>query len=120
MAEWRQLPQAQTAFAAGVALLRGLPGPALCENLLMCERAGKPSVFDTYYVLDQIRLGRVDVRDITAMAVAQRFGAVEIGSTDTPERARQIRFTGAFMQALARRYKVALRTPDFVIWVPAG
>jgi hypothetical protein len=52
--------------------------------------------------------------------VAQRFGAVEIGSTDTPERARQIRFTGAFMQALARRYKVALRTPDFVIWVPAG
>ncbi|MDD2704893.1 MAG: glycosyltransferase family 39 protein, partial [Acidocella sp.] len=84
MAEWRQLPQAQTAFVGGVDLLRGVPGPALCENLLMCERAGKSSAFDPYYMLDQIRLGKIEAQDITVMAVTQRFGAVEIGSTDAP------------------------------------
>jgi hypothetical protein len=118
--EWRQLPQLQAQAASGVALLASMPGPALCENLLMCAQAGKPSAFNPYYVLDQIRLNRIDAREITAMAAAQRFGAVEIGDTDLPEPVHRIRFTPAFLQALCQNYRIALRTPAFTIWVPAG
>lgn len=117
--EWHALPRLQSEFAKGVSLLRNSALPVLCENLLMCYAAGKPSAFDPFYVLDQIQMGRLDGCRIVELVESQRLGVVEIGDTDVPAPATRRRFTGPFMQALAQRYKVVLRTPELAIWMPA-
>jgi hypothetical protein len=46
------------------------------------------------------------------------LGAVEIGDVDLANPNGTTRFSKAFLQALAQRYSVALRTPEILIWVP--
>lgn len=116
--EWRELPRHEADFAAGVALLRQTTGPVVCENLLMCDEADKPSAFDPYHVQDQINLGKLNARDFVAMVESQRFGAVEIGDTDLGDPRRTTRFSKAFLQALAQHYILALHTREITIWVP--
>ncbi|MBB5374233.1 ArnT family glycosyltransferase [Acidocella aromatica] len=116
--EWRALPQHEADFAAGVSLLRQASGPVVCENLLMCDEAGKPSAFDPYHVQDQISLGKLDPREFVAMVESQRFGVVEIGDTDLGKPERTTRFSKAFLQALAQHYNLALHTPEINVWVP--
>ncbi len=118
--EWRSLPLVQEQFAQGAGLLRAAPTPVLCENLLMCYQAGKPSAFDPYFVWDQIRLGRLDECSIVVLVARQQLGMVELGDVDRPEppaRSRS-RFTPLFMQALRQRYRILLRTAEFTLWVP--
>ena len=117
--EWRELPKHEADFAAGAALLRRVHGPVVCEDLLMCDEADKLPAFDPYHVQDQINLGRLKPQDFVAMVEAQRFGAVEIGDIDLGDPKRTTRFSKAFLQALAQHYNLALRTPEFVIWVPS-
>ena len=112
-------PRLEADFAAGVAALRGVPAPVVCENLLMCDAAGKSSAFDPFFVMDQIRTGRLDECRFVTMLEDQRLAAVEIGDIAAPEPPRYTRFTPLFLQTLARRYRVALRTPEFAIWLPA-
>jgi hypothetical protein len=120
--EWHNLPHMQDDFLSGVSLLRMSSSPVLCENLLMCERAGKASAFDPYFVRDQIKIRRIDDCEIVDLVEAQRLGIVELGDVDGQEpltRSRS-RFTKLFMQTLLRRYKVALHTPEFTILVPTS
>ncbi len=118
-AEWRALPRHEADFAAGVGLLRQASGPVVCENLLMCDEAGKPSAFDPYYVQDQISLHKLDPREFVAMVESQRFAAVEIGDTDRGASKHTFRFSKAFLQALAQHYSLALHTPEIDVWVPS-
>ena len=118
--EWHDLPPMQDDFARGLSLLRSSSSPVLCENLLMCEQAGKASAFDPYFVVDQIKLGRIDEPAIVELVKSQRLGVVELGDVDgrePPARSRA-RFTKLFMQALLREYKICLQTPEFTLWVP--
>ena len=118
--EWRHLPQMQDDFARGASLLRSSSSPVVCENLLMCERAGKASAFDPYFARDQIRLGRINENDIIDLVKDRRLGMVEIGDYDRPEPPARThaRYTLLFLQALLENYDIALRTPEFTIWVP--
>jgi hypothetical protein len=120
LSEWHQLARLQDEFAGGVSLLRSAASPVVCENLLMCSLAGKPSAFDPFFVLDQLRTGRIDECAIVDLVEKQRLGAVQIGDSDAPEPATRRRFTSLFMQALSRRYQVVLQTPQFTILLPAG
>ena len=120
LSEWRNLPQMQDDFARGVKLLRSSSSPVVCENLLMCERAGKASAFDPYFVRDQIRLGRIKESDIVEPVKDRRLGMVEIGDYDRPEPPTRThaRYTMLFLQTLLANYTISLRTPEFTIWVP--
>lgn len=120
LSERHELARVQDEFAGGVRLLRSAAPPVVCENLLMCSLAGKPSAFDPFFVLDQIRTGRIDECTIVDLVEKQRLGAVQIGDSDVPEPATRRRFTPLFTQALARRYQVVLQTPEFTILMPAG
>ncbi len=120
LSEWRNLPRTQRQFAAGVALLRQASGPVVCENLLMCYRAGKASAFDPFFVHDQIGTGAIDPHVIADLAESCRLAAVQLGDADVPEPPGRVRFTGGFERALAARYRVALRTPEFSILVPVS
>jgi hypothetical protein len=117
--EWRTLPRHQADFAAAAALLRHTPGPVVCENLLLCVEAGKPSAFDAYHVQDQIAQGHMSDQDFAAMAAQQHFGAIEFGDIDMAMPERSKRFSPAFRQAVQAHYRIALNTREMVIWVPA-
>jgi len=114
----RALAQTQADFAAGVALLKTVPGPVVCENLLMCARAGHASAFYTYYVDSQITLGRMSSAAITSMVAQRRLRAVEVGTTDKPEPLRRAQFTPGFLAALQANYRLALRERAVSIWLP--
>lgn len=116
--ENQALPEARAEFAAGVALLKTVPGPVVCENLLMCVRAGHPSAFYTYYVQSEIGLHRLPAAAITAMVTGRALRAVEIGTTDEPETPRHTQFTPDFLAALRTYYRLALHGRTVSIWMP--
>ena len=108
-------------YAAGVEIIRNTQGPALCESLLMCFQAGKPFVFDPYYVKDQIAVGRLSEAQITDDFSNRRFGVVEIGEDDPSFQlveGERLRFTAATMRVLLANYQVAFRATNFAVLVP--
>lgn len=120
--EWHAMSQQEARFQQGVALLRGRPGPAVCETLLLCFRAGRRSVFDPYYVQDQIRLGRLSEATINRLVGQQVLATVAIGSSEDrepPDPSHQPwRFSRSFMRILWTRYRPAWTGENFTIFVP--
>jgi hypothetical protein len=116
--EVEDLPHARADFAAGVALLKTVPGPVACENLLLCARAGHVPAFSTYYVQSQIRLHRLPEAAVTSMVAERLLQAVEIGTTDQPEAPRRVQFSPEFLAALRAHYRLALRERTVSIWTP--
>ncbi len=116
--EDQALPQARADFAAGVAFLKTVPGPVVCENLLMCARAGHVSAFYTYYVDSQIKLGRLPDAAVTSMVAQRKVRAVEIGTIDKPEPLRRAQFTPDFLAALKANDRPALDRRTVSIWIP--
>ena len=122
ISDWRALSHEQADFMRGVDLMKSRPDPVLCENLLLCNDAGRAFDFDAYFALDQIKTGALPECDLIALLLAQRLSAVEIGAPPDdrpPEPAARLRFTRTFMQALLERYSPVLRTSHFTILEPA-
>ncbi|MDE2517457.1 MAG: hypothetical protein KGL12_15630 [Rhodospirillales bacterium] len=122
-AAWNRLPAELAAYDQAAAILRATPGPIVCEDLLLCYRAGKSSAFDPYFVKDQIRVGRLSEAAIDAMLVRQAFGAIEIGAPDdrhSPFRTMPQRFCAGFMRTLFAYYRPVLQTPFLTIFTPAA
>lgn len=116
-----RLPQLEADQAKAVAAVRASPGPALCESLLICFEAGKPFVYDAYYVKDQISIGRVAEARIVAQLEAHYYGAVEIGENEvtiTLEPSERLRFTAGVMSALLAHYQIVERSPAYVVLTP--
>ncbi len=107
-------------LARAVTLLRGVAGRVVCEDLLMCFRAGRPSFFDAYYVLDQIALGRMRAQRIDELIGSRRLAAVEIGVAADPYTPGQVpaRFSPSFMASLQANYRPVFRGEVFSIYVP--
>ncbi|MGI4794276.1 MAG: ArnT family glycosyltransferase [Janthinobacterium lividum] len=119
---WHALSQQQVGFRQGVALLRDQSGPVMCETLLLCFRAGKPSAFDAYYVQDEIRLGRLSASTIDRLLQQHLLAAIAIGSSEDPESSDPAhlpwRFSRSFMEALWTHYRPVLTTANFTIFLP--
>ena len=116
--EDQALPRARADFAAGVAVLKAVQGPVVCENLLLCARAGHVSAFSPYFVESQIRLGRLAPAAVTAMVEDGTLRAVEIGTTDLPEPPNHVLYPPDFLAALKQYDRLALARPGLAIWVP--
>ncbi|MDE2239690.1 MAG: hypothetical protein KGJ73_07135 [Rhodospirillales bacterium] len=114
--EDQALPQARADFAAGVAVLKTVQGPVVCENLLLCAWSGHVSAFYPYDVESQIRLSRLPPTAVIAMLPGLK--AVEIGTTDLPESRRDVMYPPAFLAALKQRDQLALKRRELAIWVP--
>lgn len=106
-------------FQYAVNLLRSLPGPALCESLLLCYYADKPFVYDGFNATRQIEFGRLRESDVLDPIHAGSYSAIQL---DKPlENAwRYHRFTPAMLQAMERSYVIALDDDDTRICVPAN
>ncbi len=115
------LPRIEADFAAGADLVRSRPGPAWCENLLLCNAAGKPMVFDAYYTQDQVESGRLPECAVLTQLVAQVPSSVEVGKSsgnDPLLPSARLRFTAGFMRTLLTYYTTALETEEFFVLVP--
>ena len=112
-------------FQAAVRLLRAAPGPALCENLLLCYRAGKPYLLDTFVAGDQLDAGALDRDAIPAMLRNRKFGSVELDtlpqeavSASAPLVRNRPRFSQEWIDALLQNYKLEVRNPHVLIFLP--
>jgi hypothetical protein len=120
-AEQKHLPAVTEAARRGIALLRQVHGPVLCEDLLLCHEADKLLGYDAYFVNDQIMTGRIKEADMLAALRAHRYAMVEIGNAETPATAppaERLRFTKAIMQTLGAEYEPVLIDWPYSLFAP--
>jgi hypothetical protein len=67
-------------------LFRG-QGPAICESLLLCYRAGQPFTLDPFNSRQLILAGKLDQKELIQRIAARAFGVVQLraGICDDPE-----------------------------------
>lgn len=96
---------------AGIDFIRSHPGPAACERLALCFWAGKEPAVD-FFNLQQAMRRNVALQNALVESVnATVFKVIQI---ERPGRD----LGGAFNQALANHYRVAITTSEGVYFVP--
>ena len=103
--------------AKAVEAIESKSGAALCEDLLFCVEAGKPYLFDPYFVYNQIKTGRLAEEPVLEMLRSHRFSTVEV-AVGPAEPSEHVRFTAAFMRTLLEYYRPVLTARNYVILVP--
>jgi hypothetical protein len=117
----RALPDRGRDFDFAVKLLRSRPGPALCEDLLLCFEAGKPFTYDAYFANGRVKVGRVKEEELVALAENATFRTVQLNylfgeKNLTP--GERPRFTARFTEALMKHYRLEARLSDWGVLVP--
>ena len=111
--------EAEHDFAVQVEMLRAHPGPALCEDLLLCFAAGKPYLYDPFNATRLITQRRLDPEPLLIAISQQRFSTIQLsGPTDEP--IRRDRFARQVLDAIERAYTPALNAGENVIYVPSA
>jgi hypothetical protein len=115
-----EIAQAEAEFSSLAAFVKAQPGPALCENLLLCYAAGKPEVYDPFAVDMMMRTGKMSPDQVAQLVESRQFGVIQIDWTaaEPLQAAPRMRFPGPFMRALLTRYQVAQRTARYAVFVP--
>jgi hypothetical protein len=116
----RGLPNRGRDFDVALKLLQSRPGPALCEDLLLCFEAGKPFTYDAHFTFGLVKAGRVKEEELVALVENARFRTVQLflfGDKNlTP--GKQPRFTARFVEALKQHYRPEALLSDSVVLVP--
>jgi hypothetical protein len=116
-----RMPATTQAAQQAIALLKSTPGPAICEDLLLCFEAGKPMDYDPYYVKDQILIGRLPENSIIAMLTAHHYAAIQTdGIVDAATLAQRKpgRFTKPFLRAFLAQYRPVMVNRIYSVFVP--
>lgn len=117
----RRLPERGRDFNFAVELLKNRPGPALCEDLLVCFNAGKPFLYDAYFANSMVRVGRVKEEELIALIQKASFRTVEVDLFPGEKNlvpGDRLRFTAGFMEALMKRYRLEAKLSSSVLLVP--
>jgi hypothetical protein len=109
----------QARFDSDAALLRKLPGPALCESLLLCYEAGKPYVYDPFNATRLIDLGKLDPAVLIDALSRRQYGAIQL-DTSLDREAHVGRFAPSVLAAIGRNYRIVSQDSDGAIYVPLG
>ena len=116
---WHRLPLAVGEARASIAVLKAADGPAICEDLLLCFRAGKPIDADPFFIEDQIAIGRLPDRGVLARLDPDREATIEIeGRVD--DASGRLRFTASFMRSLFARDRIVSEAGTHTIFEPKG
>lgn len=117
----RKLPERERDFNFAVKLLKSRPGPALCEDLLVCFDAGKPFVYDAYFANSMVKVGRVKEEELVALVRDASFQTVEVDLFPGEKNlipGDRLRFTARFMEELMKRYRLEATLSGSVLLVP--
>jgi hypothetical protein len=104
-----------------VQAVRAQPGPAMCENLLVCFEAGKPKVYDVYVAGNLLAAGKLREADILALLDQKKFGAIQLDRPGTNQPITvnsRPRFTPRMMTHIFSNYREALGVSDYAVYVP--
>ncbi|MFT8368342.1 MAG: hypothetical protein ABF646_06290 [Acetobacter papayae] len=117
--QWHQSATNSASYLNATALLRGIKGDVVCENLLMCVDAGKISLFDPYFLRGQIKKGLYPQDMMEKLLALPTTQAIEIGDTSNPvnPKYRYDRIPAKVYTWLTAHYKLAYQTPTVAIWV---
>lgn len=132
----RNLSALEDEFRSSVEYVKARPGPALCESLLLCYKAGKTFEYEPFTVRDEIDTGLLKEDDVLQMLRTHHFQTVQIAlrpdeqnlkewpdlreslvdQTGPPYKQR--RFTPNFMKELLTDYQLSKRTSDMALFSP--
>jgi hypothetical protein len=120
--------RAERSFLAEAEYISAKHGPAICESLLLCHRAGQPFRLDPFNSRQLILAGRLDQSELIRRIAAKEFVVVQLRADvcDEPEAAscrvrhrwKFKRFTDQVLDAVDRHYRVAWRAQDGTFYVP--
>jgi hypothetical protein len=121
--------QAERSFLAEAEFISDRHGPAICESLLLCYRAGQPFTLDPFNSRQFILAGRLDQNNIIRRIAAKEFAVVQLRADicDDPEAApchivhhdrKFSRFSDDVLYAIDRYYLIAWRSQDGTFYVP--
>jgi hypothetical protein len=112
----RELPTRQRVFSQEVAFLLKRPGPAICENLMLCYDAGKPYTVNPFGLGVRALLRKGHTEDLLNQIAAKQFGVIE---TDLPVTQRSgSRFPSEVQDVIDQNYVEAFKGPDGHFYVP--
>jgi hypothetical protein len=118
------LPRTEVEFHAAVDFVGATRGPALCETLAVCYRAGKPLEYDAYFVNDQMLIGRLTRDEVIQLFEKRHFRVIQLvrAAGDSAD-GHQLsltrgRFSEAVVTAILQHYRVAKTTSEAVLLVP--
>jgi len=121
--------RAEQSFLAEAEYISKKHGPAICESLLLCYRAGQPFTIDPFNSRQFILAGRLDEDKLIQRIVASEFAVVQLRADicDDPEAAvchilhherKFSRFTDDVLYTVDRYYRIAWRSQDGTFYVP--
>jgi hypothetical protein len=121
--------RAEQSFLAEAEYISARHGPAICESLLLCYRAGQPFTLDPFDSRQLMLAGRLDQNDLVRRIAAKEFAVVQLrgdicdkpqtGSCHTPHHRRNLtRFTDNVLYAVNRYYRIGWRSQDGTFYVP--
>jgi hypothetical protein len=121
--------RAERSFLAEAEFVSGRHGPAICESLLLCYRAGQPFTLDPFNSRQLILAGKLDQNELIQRIAAAAFGVVQLRADicDDPQavschilhdRRKFNRFTDDVLYAVDRYYRIAWRSQDGTFYVP--
>lgn len=124
----REYRQGEANFDRAKAVLRQHPGPALCEDLLLCLEAGKPLVIDPFSANSQILVGRLSEATMVADIARHRFSLIELPTQihpdpDRPDRIapylmNQGRFNKLTLDAIDQYYIPFIHIGGAILFAP--
>jgi hypothetical protein len=118
------LPLRQRLFDQEVSFLVAQPGPAICENLLLCYDAGKPYVLSPFGLAMRAGLGKGSNNELMKQIAEKKYGAIQtyVPVTQRPYSPTEMGVGNSFpddvLDVIDRYYVEALKGPDCHIYVP--
>ena len=112
--------QAEAEFTGVSDFIKGQPGPALCESLLLCYAAGKPLTYDPFPVDQLIRTGTIPQEQVVQPIARRQFAVIQIdwNANEPMQPSPRTRFPGPVMRALFSGYRLALRSGKYAVFTP--
>jgi hypothetical protein len=126
---WRTIAEPERTFLDEAEYISEKHGPAICESLLLCYRAGQPFTLDPFNSRQFVLAGRLDQNELIRRIAAKEFAVVQLradicddrkgGSCHIGHRRRNLqRFNDDVLYAVDRYYRIGWRAQDGTFYVP--
>lgn len=121
--------RAEKVFLADAQYISEAGGPAICESLLLCHRAGQPFILDPFNSRQYVLAGKLDAGELIRRIAAHDFAVIQLRADicdDPATTACHIlhypqkvnRFTDETLYAIDRYYRIARRSRNGTFYVP--
>ena len=121
--------RAEQSFLAEAEYISRRHGPAMCESLLLCYRAGQPFTIDPFNSRQFILAGRLDQDGLIRRIATKEFAVVQLRADICDDleasschilhhRRKFSRFTDDVLYAVDRYYRIAWHSQDGTFYVP--